>query len=145
MQVEMSLAELLINAIAADRVPGIRFQRGWPAAREKETFDGLRAVIADRLDGARRVAVQDALHQLQDQHPHFRTRARVRALEEAIRALLHSHNGTHAEDCPAYGADDADVVEEPGADPCCACGATKARTAARSVLQSGTAEKDGTG
>lgn len=80
MQVEMSLAELLINAIAHGRIPGVQFKRGW--ASDRQTFDGLQAVIADRLDGARRVAVEQALHKLQDEHPTFKMRHALRRIYE---------------------------------------------------------------
>ena len=59
---------------------------------------------------------------------------RLAKLEEALREVLRRHDGTHAEDCPAYGADDVDVVDEPGADPHCVCGATQARNEARTAL-----------
>jgi hypothetical protein len=65
--------------------------------------------------------------------------AREVRLESVLRALLHSHNGTHAEDCGAYGVDDDEVIgEEGGSDPYCYCGATKARNEAREALKEGT-------
>lgn len=82
MQVEMSLAELLINAIAAGRVHGVQFKRGHAA--DRKTFDDLRNVIGDRLDGARRVAVQDALREANDTHPVMKTRAENERLRAAI-------------------------------------------------------------
>ena len=59
MEVEMSLAEMLINAIAGGLVPGVQFKRGWSS--DKATFDGLNKVIASRLDSARRIAISDAM------------------------------------------------------------------------------------
>jgi acylphosphatase len=88
MQVEMSLAELLMNAIGNGRVPGIQFRRGW--ANERATFEGLKGVIKDRLDGARRVAVEEALRRAHDEHPVFKLRAenvRLRAALEKITTL----------------------------------------------------------
>lgn len=79
MQVEMSLAEMLINAIAYGKVPGVQFKRGW--SDDRATFDGLKAVIGSRLDGARSVAVEEALHKLRDEHPHFKSAARLKVLE----------------------------------------------------------------
>jgi hypothetical protein len=54
MQVEMSLAELLMNAIANGRVRGVQFKRGW--SKETETFEDLNVVIADRINNALSVA-----------------------------------------------------------------------------------------
>lgn len=70
----MSLAELLINAVAQGRVRGMQFKRNWTGP-DKDTFDDLNKVIEDRLNGARRVAVQEALHKVQEEHPVFKLRA----------------------------------------------------------------------
>jgi hypothetical protein len=86
MQVEMSLAELLINAITHGRVPGVQFKRGW--SDEKATFEGLNVVIGTRLDGARRVAVESELRRLRDEHPYFQTRRANLALEAALAEIV---------------------------------------------------------
>jgi len=82
MQVEMSLAELLLNAIGNGRVPGMQFKRGW--TDDRATFAGLNAVIADRLDGARRVAIESALRRAHDEHPVFRLLAENRRFRGAL-------------------------------------------------------------
>lgn len=84
MQVEMSLAELLINAISQGRVPGVQFKRGW--SNDKATFDGLNEVIKDRLDGARRVAVQEALHKARDEQPVLKMRNELEKLRHVAEA-----------------------------------------------------------
>lgn len=91
MQVEMSLEELLINAIAQGRVPGVQFKRGW--SDDKATFDGLRAVIGDRLDNARRVAIESALHELHDSHPPFKMRSALGQIYELARKLVGEKGG----------------------------------------------------
>ncbi|MBX3215228.1 MAG: hypothetical protein KF850_24545 [Labilithrix sp.] len=88
MQVDISLAELLMNAIGNGRVPGIQFRRGW--SDDRATFEGLKKVIDDRLDGARRVAVEEALRRARDEHPVLKLRAendRLRAAFEKITTL----------------------------------------------------------
>lgn len=61
--------------------------------------------------------------------------AYVRALEAvAVDAakVLHDANGSHAEDCNAYGADDEDVQGDPlSPDPYCDCGAIESRRGLR--------------
>jgi len=58
MQVEMSLAEMLMNAIVAGRVHGFQCKRsfGLKPDDEKKAFDDFSRVIADRLDAARKIA-----------------------------------------------------------------------------------------
>lgn len=85
MQVEMSLAELLINAIAHGKVPGVQFKRGW--SDDRAAFDGLKAVIGSRLDGARRVAVESELRRLHDESPPFKLRTALRNLLAAARRV----------------------------------------------------------
>lgn len=75
MQVEVSLAEMLINAIGAGRIPGVQFKRGCQDI--KATFDALNAVIGCRLDSALQVARQEA-----SRESPIRMK---RALEEIIR------------------------------------------------------------
>lgn len=76
----MALAELLINAIAHGSIRGVQFKRGW--SKERETFEDLNRVISNRLDGARRVAVEQALHKLQDEHPSFKMRRALQRIYE---------------------------------------------------------------
>src|SRR5262245_1011521 len=83
MEVEMSLGELLINAIANGRIPGVQFKRGW--SDERATSAGLAAVIESRLEGARRVAIQEALRQLRDEHPLFQLKTQHTKLLEFAR------------------------------------------------------------
>lgn len=85
MQVEVSLAEMLINAIAHGRVRGVQFKRGW--SDEKATFDDLNAVIQRRLDGARSVAIESALHKLRDENPHFKLLREVEELRAKVAEL----------------------------------------------------------
>lgn len=101
MQVEMSLAELLINAIAHGKVPGVQFKRGW--GDDKATFAGLQAVIGDRLDGARRVAVREAFRELYESSRPFQLKARVAKLEDdVLRAFLAAvHEGRPCPFCDA--------------------------------------------
>jgi len=47
MQIELSLEEMLINAISSGRVAGVQFKRGW--SDESATFASLRAVIDRRI------------------------------------------------------------------------------------------------
>ena len=54
MQVEMSLAELLINAIGQGRVRGVQFKRSWSDAHA--TWEDINKVIESRLDNALSVA-----------------------------------------------------------------------------------------
>jgi len=82
MQVEMSLAELLMNAIGAGHVHGVQFKRG--ASDDRKTFEDLQRVISKRLDGARTVAVEEALRELHEKHPPFRLLAEVRRLRKAL-------------------------------------------------------------
>jgi len=63
-EVEVSLAEMLINAIAHGRIPGVQFKRGW--SDDRATFEGLRAVIGSRLDGALRIARNNAMRQARE-------------------------------------------------------------------------------
>lgn len=89
MQVEISLAESLINAIANGRVRGVQFKRGW--GDESATFDDLNAVIAQRLDGARRVAIETAMHQFADERGMLRLRRaelRVQELERQLAEMM---------------------------------------------------------
>jgi uncharacterized membrane protein YebE (DUF533 family) len=58
-----------MNAIAARRVRGIQFSR--TAIPEKDTFDDINAVIAGKLDNARRVAVEEALREAREHHSVF--------------------------------------------------------------------------
>ena len=88
MQVEMGLAELLINAIVHGRVPGVQFKRGW--SDDRATFEGLKKVIENRLDGARRVAIEDALRQANDTHPALKTKADNERLRAVLRSLISS-------------------------------------------------------
>lgn len=92
MQVEMSLAELLMNAVGAGHVRGLRFKKGW--SDEHATFEDLNRVISGKLENARSVAIESALHQLHDEHPSFKMRAHIRELEEALRLMLPSHSGS---------------------------------------------------
>lgn len=85
MQVELSLAELLINAIAHGRVPGVQFKRGW--SDERATFTGLQAVIGDRLDGARRVAIEQALEEARKGQSVFKLRAENERLQKRVEQL----------------------------------------------------------
>ncbi len=85
MKVEISLAELLMNSIAAGRVRGVQFKRGW--SDEQATFDDLKAVVGARLDGARRVAVEGALRQLRDEHPMYLLRRENEELRARLAAL----------------------------------------------------------
>lgn len=70
MRVEMSLGEMLINAIAHGKIPGVQFKRGW--SDDRATFEGLKVVIANRLDAARAATVESELRRLHDEHPHFK-------------------------------------------------------------------------
>lgn len=68
-------------------------------------------------------------------------RAEVKRLRDALTACIHAHDGTHDDDCHAFGSglDDADLSDE-GPDPSCDCGAQDKRDAARAAL----ATKEGT-
>lgn len=59
MHVEMSLAEMLINAIAHGKIPGVQFKRGW--SNDKATFDGLNHVIKGRLGDALKIAREQGI------------------------------------------------------------------------------------
>jgi hypothetical protein len=65
-------------------------------------------------------------------------KARVAELEAALRDLLRSCGGSHAEDCNAYGAMDDEASTDPstGADPFCGCGALIVRERAQTALKS---------
>jgi hypothetical protein len=58
MRVERSLAEMLMNAIASNRVWGVQFSRkhGKDPGDERRTFEDLNKVIAKRIDSALEVA-----------------------------------------------------------------------------------------
>ena len=79
MRVEMSLAEVLINAITHGRVRGVQFKRGW--SDDKATFDDLQKVIGGRLDDALQVAREDGLRWAGDDH----ARARKAVFESGVR------------------------------------------------------------
>lgn len=81
----MSLAELIINAVAAGRVPGLQFKRGW--SNDRETWKGLQVVIGDRLDGARRVAIESELHHAYDTHPVLKTKRENERLRAALERI----------------------------------------------------------
>lgn len=63
----------------------------------------------------------------------------VARLREALTKMLATHDGVHAEDCRACMAGlDEDLPDDPSdADPCCTCGATAVREAARVALSAG--------
>lgn len=86
MQVEMSLAELLINAITNGRVHGVQFKRshGERAGDTKQTFDDLNKIIENRLEGARRVAIEQALRKLQEENPRAKLADENRRLKQAL-------------------------------------------------------------
>ena len=64
MQVEMSLAEMLMNAIAHGDVHGIQWKRG--SVDEKKTFADLNAVIGRRLHNALTVAREGGFRQARE-------------------------------------------------------------------------------
>lgn len=97
MQVEMSLEELLINAIAHDRIPGVQFKRGWD--NDGATFDGLRAVIQKRLDGAAAVARESARYQFDEERGTTRLRT-AEAARDAYKMLAEGRACV----CAAYRA-----------------------------------------
>ena len=83
MQVELSLEEMLINAISSGRVAGVQFKRGW--SDESATFASLRAVIDRRIESARQVAIESALHQFNDEQGTLRLRRAEMLLADAKR------------------------------------------------------------
>src|SRR4051812_9501561 len=101
MQAEMSLAESLINAIISGRVHGIQVTRkfGTDPGDERRAFEDLTKVIGNRLDGARRVAVDEALRKLDNEHPRFRTVAELGAKDAEIAKLRNALQMARTELC----------------------------------------------
>lgn len=83
MQVEMSLAEMLMNAIAHGNVHGLRWKRG--AVDEKQTFADLQKVIQRRLDSALSVAREQGFREMRERDGSpFKLKAQR---DEAVAAL----------------------------------------------------------
>lgn len=71
-------------------------------------------------------------------------RAQVERLRGALRECVHVHNGTHSEDCHAFGAgSDEDLdPEATSPDPHCDCGATAKRESFRAALADAAVRND---
>lgn len=82
MLIETSLAEILMNAISQGRVHGIQFKRG--TVDEKKTFNDLKLVIGDKLDGACRVAREGAIAQLHREYAPFKWRGLLTEVEAQV-------------------------------------------------------------
>lgn len=55
--VQLALAEVLINAITHDRIPGLQLKRGFGAADERACFDALTAIIERHRENERRLSL----------------------------------------------------------------------------------------
>ena len=110
--------------------------------REAVSGDELRrAVVAGRSfasDDGSYVVTEDTLIARAE-----RAEAEVARLREALRECVHVHNGTHSEDCHAFGAgSDEDLdPEATSPDPHCDCGATAKRESFRAALADSEKEK----
>lgn len=85
MQVEVTLAELIIDAIGQGKIRGVQFSR--KAVTTEEIFDDLQRVISNRLENARSVAIEQALERAYHEQPVLALKRRCEAAEARVREL----------------------------------------------------------
>lgn len=85
MQVEMSLAEMLINAIAHGRIRGVQLKRNWKGP-DTETHADLSGVIQNRIGSALSVAREEGRRLALDDFEVSGERARLREYGDKMRA-----------------------------------------------------------
>ena len=99
MRVEMSLTELLLNAIGADRIWRVQFSRkhGSDPGDERRTFEDLSKVIGKSLDGARAAVIDQAQREMQEKRSEWRRDVAARDAELAdLRATVERLRGREA-------------------------------------------------
>lgn len=55
--VQLALAEVIINAVTHDRIPGMKLKRGFDSADERACFDALTAIIERHRENERRASL----------------------------------------------------------------------------------------
>lgn len=86
MRAEMSLAEMLMNAIAGGQVWRVQFKRrhGYSSSDEQHTFEDLNKVIAKRLDSALEVARENGYQETFRSRAEAELRGELKGLEYAL-------------------------------------------------------------
>lgn len=103
------------------------------ALLESHEWNARFAPELDATDGR----IRDLFSTIESLRPEIVKRnAEIERLRVALRESVRVHDGTHSEDCNAFGSgcDDADLTDDDGADPACDCGATAKRDELRAVL-----------